>query len=163
MPSRCNFIALSLCAAVLLCVTGQAAIIQAAAAPQSPAPSISQEMIGLQKAFIAAQERGDTEYVKNALADDFTLIETNGGTSGKSDFVRDVHPPERPGPPPIVYDFKVIELDEGCAVVTYQAVFPDSQLEKYQRLSDTWVKQNGQWKLKFQQSTLNLWSAHDLD
>jgi hypothetical protein len=30
-------------------------------------------------------------------------------------------------------------------------------------LSDTWVKQGGQWKLKFQQSTLNLWSSHDLD
>jgi hypothetical protein len=48
-------------------------------------------------------------------------------------------------------------------VVTYKAVFPGSELDKYQHLSDSWVKQNGQWKLKFQQSTLNLWSAHDLD
>jgi len=162
MHNRCLGL-LSTCAAVLLCFSGKATLAQDHAAQQSATPAISQEMIDLQKAFVDAEERGDAEYVKNALADDFTLIETNGGMSEKDDFVRDTKPSERPGPPPILYDFKVIELDEGCAVVTYQAVFPDSKLERYQHLSDTWVKQNGKWKLKFQQSTLNLWSAHDLD
>jgi len=42
-------------------------------------------------------------------------------------------------------------------------VFHGAPLERYQHLSDTWVEQSGAWKLKFQQSTLNLWSAHDLD
>jgi hypothetical protein len=117
----------------------------------------------LQKAFLEAKERGDAEYVKNSLADDFTIIETNGESSGKKEFVRDIRPPERSSLSPILYDFKVIELDQGCAVVTYKAVFPDNQMERYQHLSKTWVKQGGRWELKFQQSTLNLWSAHDLD
>lgn len=130
---------------------------------QSNASSAQQQMIDLQKQFIAAQERGDAEYVKNALADDFVSIETNGNVTEKVDFVRDIHPPERPTTPPTLYEFKVIEVDSNCAVVTYEAVYPGNQLEKYQRLSDTWVKEGNRWKLKFQQSTLNLWSAHDLD
>jgi hypothetical protein len=132
-------------------------------APQSNVSSLQQGLIGTQKAFQAAQERGDADYIKNAVADDFLSIETTGSSSGKRELVRDIHPPEHAEPSPIFYDFGVVQLDDGCAVVTYKAVFPDSQLEKYQHVSDTWVKQAGQWKLKFQQSTLNLWSAHDLD
>ena len=130
---------------------------------QSSQSSLQQELIGMQKAFQNAQEGGDAEYVKNAVADDFLSIEANGNSSGKKELVRDIHPVEHPQPSPILYDFDVVQLDEGCAIVTYKAVFPGSQLEKYQHISDTWVKQAGQWKLKFQQSTLNLWSAHDLD
>jgi hypothetical protein len=163
MQSRCSIVTLSIGTAILLCIPGQAAVVRNVAAQQSATSSIRQEMIDLQKAFVDAEERGDAEYVKNALADDFSLIETNGDSSGTNDFVRDIHPPERPGPSPILYDFEVIELDETCAVVTYQAVFPGNHTERYQHLSNTWVKQGGKWKLKFQQSTLNLWSAHDLD
>lgn len=162
MP-RYHIVPLSICAALLLCVSGMAAFLQDAAAQQSPQSSIRQQMIDLQKAFVEAQERGDAEYVKSVLADDFTSIETNGGTSGKDDLVRDIHPPERPGPSPILYDFKVIELDDACAVVAYNAVFPDSHLDRYQHLSNTWAKRNGKWQMVFQQRTLNLWSAHDLD
>jgi hypothetical protein len=152
-----------LCAVLVLFVSPSSAQGRELAAQQSNTPSIRQELIDLQKALVNAQEHGDAEFVKNAVADDFTSVETNGSTSDKSDFVHDVHPSERPGPAPILYDFKVIQLDEGCAIVTYKAVFPGNQMERYQHLSDTWVKQGNEWKLKFQQSTLNLWSAHDLD
>jgi hypothetical protein len=154
-------VVLFICATGLLCISSQTAFAQDAAA--QPASSIRQEVIDLQKAFVDAEERGDAEYVRNALADDFISIETNGGSSGKNEYTRDIHPPERPGPSPILYDFKVVELDQGCLVVTYNAVFPGSRMERYQHLSNTWVKRDGKWRLKFQQSTLNLWSAHDLD
>lgn len=156
-------VALSLCAGIVLSASARAAEAHEAGPQQSNASSTEQELINLQKAFQNAQERGDAKYVNNAVADDFLSIETNGDSSGRNEFVRDVHPSERPGPAPLLYDFKVLQLDEGCAVVTYKAVFPGNQLERYQHLSDTWVKQGSQWKLKFQQSTLNLWSAHDLD
>jgi len=133
-----------------------------AASEQLNDSSLRQELIELQKAFVNAQERGDAEYVKKAVAEDFVAIETNGSTSERSEFVR-VERPERPGPSPILYDFNIIQLDEDCAVLTYRAVFRASQLERYQHVSDTWVKEDGEWKLKFQQSTINLWSAHDLD
>jgi hypothetical protein len=62
---------------------------------------------------------------------------------------------------PMFYDFNVVTLADNAGVVTYNVVLP-SHIERYQHLSDTWVKENGEWKLKFQQTTLNLWSAHDL-
>jgi hypothetical protein len=130
---------------------------------QQNVPSIQQELIDLQRSFVNSKERGDTDYLRNALADDFMSIETNGSTKDKSDFVGDIGPSEQLGPPPILYDFKVVQLNEATIVVTYCAVFPGNQLEKYQHVSDAWVKQANGWKLKFEQSTLNLWSAHDID
>jgi len=152
-----------LCAVLVLFASASSGQARNLPTQQSSRSSTAQELIDLQKAFVSAQERGDAEYVRNALADDFTSIEANGSTTDKSAVMRDIHPSERPGPPPIFYDFKVQQLDECCAVVTYRAVFPGNQLERYQHLSDTWVRQGSRWKLKFQQSSLNLWSAHDLD
>ncbi len=129
----------------------------------SAASSFDQELINTEKAFLDALERGDAEYVKNAVADDFMVIETNGDSSGKSELVHYVRPPEKPEPKPFLYQFHVVQLDSDCAVVTYNAVFHGAPIDRYQHLSDTWVKQDGQWKLKFQQTTVNLWSAHDLD
>jgi hypothetical protein len=121
----------------------------------------SHELIAVQKAFIAAQERGDAEYVKNAVASGFTGIETNGNTTDRAEFIR-VQPDEKgSGEPPMLYDFKVVQLNRDCAVVTYNGVFFSNPRERYQHVSDVWVNENGNWKLKFQQITLNLWSAHD--
>ena len=153
----------SFCLVLLLSVLGRAGEANRGTRQESNVSSVQQELITAQKAFLDAQERGDVEYVKNAVADDFLSVETNGNSAGKTEFVRDIHPPEHQRPAPILYDFNVVQLDDGCAVVTYKAVFPGSQLERYQHLSDAWVKRSGQWRLKFQQSTLNLWSAHDVD
>jgi hypothetical protein len=152
---------------ILFCVTCVVPLFAAEPLPtntphQQPT-ALQQELIQVQKAFLDAQDRGDAEYVKNAVADDFMVIETNGDGSGKYDLVHSVHPTEHAGPKPILYDFNVVQLDADCAVVSYKAVFPGSQIERYQHRSDTWVKEGGQWKLKFEQATLNLWSAHDLD
>lgn len=117
-------------------------------------------LVALQKAFIAAQERGDAEYVKNAVASGFTGIETNGNITDRAEFIR-VRPDEKPGESPMLYDFRVIQLGENCAVVTYDGVFSSNPRERYQHVSDVWVNEDGHWKLKFQQITLNLWSAHD--
>jgi hypothetical protein len=124
--------------------------------------SFQQELMNTQKAFLDAMDRGDADYVTNTVADGFMLIETNGDSSGKSELLHDLKP-EKPGPKPILYDFNVVELDQNCAVVTYKAVFHGAPIDRYQHLSDTWVRQAGRWKLKFQQATVNLWSAHDLD
>jgi hypothetical protein len=151
-----------ICLAVLLISPAFAGNARGKASQQAGPSSPRQDFVALQKAFIAAQERGDAAYVKNAVAEDFTGIDTNGDTTGYAEFI-EVERGEKPGKPPILYDFRVIQLDEDCAVVTYNAVFPGNQLERYQHVSDTWVNEDGHWKLKFQQSTLNLWSAHDLD
>ncbi|MGA7908014.1 MAG: nuclear transport factor 2 family protein, partial [Candidatus Sulfotelmatobacter sp.] len=61
------------------------------------------------------------------------------------------------------YDFKVVEVGEDAAVVTYDAVVREALQEdqgpppRYQHFSSVWVKQGGQWKLKFHQATATHW------
>ena len=150
-----------ICAAVLLTSSAfAAAAARGKSSQQADGSSPRQDFVALQRAFIAAQERGDAEYVKNAVADDFTGIESNGDPTDRAEFIR-VGQGEKPGQSPILYGFRVIHLDENSAVVTYNAVLPANQIDRYRHMSDTWVNEDGHWKLKFQQSTLNLWSAHD--
>ncbi|MBV9482112.1 MAG: nuclear transport factor 2 family protein [Acidobacteria bacterium] len=152
---------------VSLAIPGTTWALQGAPSPPlrtSSENSISAEdLINRQRAFLEALERGDAEYVKNILADDFVVIDTNGDTAGKLELLRSLNPEAHSQAKPILYQFRVVALDPTCVVVTYNAVFHGAPLERYQHLSDTWVQQGGEWKLKFQQSTLNLWSAHDLD
>ena len=122
-----------------------------------------QNLIDTQKAFIDAFERGDVNYVKSVVADDFMVIVPNGDIADREELIGAVHPRQsKDGPRAIFYDFKIVPLNDSAAVVTYNAVLPDNNPERYQHLSYTWVKQDGKWKLKFLQTTLNLWSAHDL-
>jgi len=149
-----------ICVTLLLTRAALVADARGKSSQQADGSSPHQDLVALQKAFIAAQGRGDAEYVKNAVADDFTGIESNGDTTDRAEFIR-LSQSEKLGQSAIFYGFRVIQLDEDCAVVTYNAVFPADQTDRYQHMSDTWVNQDGHWKLKFQQSTLNLWSAHD--
>lgn len=152
--------------AFIVAILTAVAVAEASANTPHQAPAASafdQELINNEKAFLDAVERGDAQYVKNAVADDFMVIETNGDSSGKAELVHGVKPAQKPEPKPFLYQWHVVQLDSDCAVVTYNAVYHGAPIDRYQHLSDTCVKQNGQWKLKFEQTTVNLWSAHDLD
>ena len=126
------------------------------------ATPFQQQLIDTQKAFLEALRRGDAAYVNNAVASDFELIAPNGDMADRSEVVGYVQAPkDNKEPEPILYDFKVVQLSDSAAIVTYNAVFQGSN-HRYQHLSNTWVREGNQWKLKFQQSTVNLWSADDL-
>jgi hypothetical protein len=147
--------------------TGGVPVVPAAEALEHPSPPkpltpFAQTVVGAQKAFLEAFEKGDSAYVKNAIADDFVVIGPNGDSGTKAELLEYVRPSEHKGPAPIMYDFNVVQLSDSAAVVTYKLATPHGGLERYQHLSDTWVKVGDQWKLKFEQTTLNLWSAHDL-
>lgn len=131
--------------------------------PEPKLTAFERELLDAQKALFAAIKRGDTAYVSNAVANDFVAITANGDPGGKGEVVEAAVPAkgQKEKPQPLFYDFKVVQLSDNAGVVTYNVVFP-SHIERYQHLSDTWVKEGSQWKLKFQQTTLNLWSAHDL-
>ena len=119
----------------------------------------AQAVLDAQKAAIEALKKGDAEFFRRTLTDDFTAIVTTGDMAGKDDFVEGVAGLH--GKDLRFYDFKVLPLNENAAVVTYNAVLP-GEGARYQHLSNVWVKQGDQWKLKFQQSTPNLWSLGDI-
>ena len=154
-------------------VTGLALIVPihllaAQPADSVPSPAFSpaatpfqQQLIDTQKAFLDAMRRGDAAYVSKAVANDFELIAPNGDVADRSEVLEYVRPSkDNKEPEPILYDFRVLQLSDSAAVVTYNGVFPGSN-HRYMRMSNTWVKEGDQWRLKFQQSTINLFSADD--
>lgn len=128
--------------------------------------AFQQSMIEAEKAFLTAVERGDRQYVEHAVAQDFLAVDSNGSTSNRADLIESVRPSTVPKTgkeeKPILYFFEVVPLNDSAAVVSYDAVRPGDH-PRYVHISDTWVKQEGQWTLKFSQSTPNIWSAADLD
>jgi hypothetical protein len=137
---------------------------QAMAADSQHLTPFAQSLLDTENAFLAAMERGDAPYAKNVVAEDFVGVGSNGDSSGKSDLLDDLHPVKQASDKGrrILYFFEVVPLNDGAAVVTYDVVRPGEH-PRYLHVSDTWVKQGEQWKLKFRQATPNLWSALDLD
>jgi hypothetical protein len=129
---------------------------------------LQQELINTQRAFMDAVEHHDLDYVKNAIADDFVGIGTTGDADHKSDVLAGLRvdpsrkEKDKKEEKPILYFFNVVPLNDGAAVVTFDIANPAAN-PRYLHVSDTWVKQGDQWKLKFHQSTPNRWSATDLD
>jgi hypothetical protein len=127
-----------------------------------PQSTLEQTLINSEKNLMEAMQRGDVAYVRDDVSDDFYGIGTNGDSYGKADLLEGMHEDgSKKKGKPMLYFFQVIPLNDGAAVVTYDMVKPGEH-PRYQHISNTWVKQGDRWKLKFQQSTPNLWSANDL-
>jgi hypothetical protein len=127
---------------------------------RTPTP-FEQAAIANEKNLIEAKKKDDAAFFKHTLADDFTLVGIDGqllegqeaaGGLGDSDLA-ELTP----------YSMKVVALGDDGAVVTYDAVVRETPQEdqgpppRYQHFSSVWIKQDGEWKLKFHQSTATHW------
>ena len=126
----------------------------------SPVSAFEQELVTNQNQFAQALAEKNVAYMRQAVADDFRGIGTNGDFYDKDELVGSAHE----GLPKDlrVYDVQVVRLNDDSAVVTYNLIMPGAR-PRYRHMSDTWAKDGGKWKLKFQQYTPNLWSATDFD
>ena len=132
-----------------------------AQAPQSkPLSPFEQDLVINQNRYVQAFAEKDTAYVNQAIADDFKGIGTNGDFYDKEELAGSVH--WGLSKDVRAYDVEVVRLTDDSAVVTYNLIVPGSR-PRYRHMSDTWARDNGKWKLKFQQVTANLWSATDFD
>lgn len=131
---------------------------------QAPAPKpvspFDQQLIANEKRFLQAMVEKNAVQVSQTVSDDFQGVATNGDLYDKGEIVSSAQ--EGLPKDTLSYDFHVVPLDEDCAVVTYNLVVPGGH-PRYQRMAATWTKIDGQWKLKFEQVTPNLWSAKDVD
>jgi hypothetical protein len=129
--------------------------------PSSKAiPAFDQQLIDQQKQLLQATQSKNSTAVERAIADDFQGIETNGDFYDKEDVVDTAQ--KGMSKDTRAYDFRVVKLTDGSAVVAYNLIVPGER-PRYRHMADTWAKIDGHWKLKFRQITPNLWSATDLD
>jgi hypothetical protein len=130
-------------------------------APASkPISTFDQQLIERQKEFLRTIRSKDSKAVDRAIADDFRGIGTNGDLYDKDEVVKSAQ--DGMAKDPRAYDFKVVKLNDGSAVVAYNLIVPGER-PRYRHMADTWAKIDGRWELKFRQITPNLWSANDLD
>jgi hypothetical protein len=127
------------------------------------AQSVNHSSSPLEDALIAntgaiheAQKTKNADLLKHILSDDFLQVGSEGHLHPRAEFVDEA----RDGglKDYSLYNFKVHSVDENTAIVTYNAIIqmPEGDTgaaPRYQILSDLWVKDGENWKLKFQQAT----------
>lgn len=126
---------------------------------------LQQTLIDAQQRAANAEIKKDAAFFSQTLAENYTEVDTNGDTSDREDVIKGISDSDITNI--LLYDFKLVPLNDGAAVLTYDRVIlrtkRDFGSRRYQHVSSTWVKEGDQWKLKFQQVTPNQWSANDFD
>jgi hypothetical protein len=149
-----------------ICITIASVVLSASLMPVlAQTNPLQQTLIDAQQAAANAQIKKDPSFFANMLAEDFIEVDATGDTSDRDDFVKGV--PDSDITNILLYNFKLVPLNDGAAVLTYDKVILRTKMDfgsrRYQHVSSTWVKSGDNWKLKFQQITPNQWSANDFD
>ncbi len=142
---------------VLLC---SAIALAQSAEPAKPLTPLQQTIIGNEKSFIAAAKKGDAEYFKRTLADDYSQVGIDGQVHDRQEVLGEL---SSGGAELTPYNLAAVDLGGGAAIVTYDLIMrvPPSEDQgpppRYQHWSSVWVKQGDVWKVKFQQTTPTHW------
>jgi hypothetical protein len=142
--------------ACLLClsIAGFAQASQNQAKPLSP---LEQTLITNTKAVSEAQKARDVAFLKRTLTDDFLAVGSEGKLHDREEMLGSAHQGELQDY--YAYNLRLVPVNAEAAIVTYDCVIhmPEGDAPgmapRYQHISDLWVKQDEQWRLKFQQST----------
>jgi len=116
---------------------------------------LEQILIANTKAVPAAWKKKDADFFKRTLTDDFLEVAIDGRVYGKNDVLEGVHMADVQEYSP--YDAQVVPINESAAIVTYDCIvrmtLGEEPVPRYQHITDVWVKQGDEWRLKFQQAT----------
>jgi len=134
-----------------------AAFSQASGNQAKPLSPLEQALIANTKAIPEAQKTKDVAFLKRVLTDDFIAVGSEGKLHDKEEALGSARDGELKDY--YTYNLRVLPVNDEAAIVTYDCVIhmPEGDAPgmapRYQHISDLWVKQDDQWRLKFQQST----------
>jgi hypothetical protein len=134
----------------------------AQSAPQASDPD-AQSLIAKSRAVLESEKGKDIATLNTLLAEDFRSIDLAGDFSSrreilgsaKEGFLKDF----------IFYEPQALRVDNDSILVFYNSAITLSDavvkelaednltLPRYSKVSDLWVRQGGDWKLKFEQVT----------
>jgi hypothetical protein len=125
------------------------------AADSPEASPLAEQLMSLEKALPEAQKKHDRDFYNRTLTDDFISIGSDGKVHPRTEIMGDF--PSTQLAEYRMYNMQVVPLNDNAAVVTYDVIVRmvhyDDETPRYQHVSSVWVKQGGEWKLKFQQAT----------
>jgi hypothetical protein len=99
----------------------------------------------------------DVNGIKSLLTDDFDYVGGDGRLHHRDELIGDMQDGT-------LRDFKLyepeaVQIDSNAALLTYNAILDmregddPGMAPRYQKVSDLWVKQGNEWRLKFEQAT----------
>lgn len=109
------------------------------------------------RAVAEALTKRDADFLKRTLTDDFREVWSDGHLHPKGELLEAAQ--EGAVQEFTIYNLRVLPVDDSAAIVTYEGMIkmpegdPPGMAPRYQHISDLWVKQDGQWRLRFQQFT----------
>jgi hypothetical protein len=122
-----------------------------------PLTPLEQMLFSNTKAIPEAQKTKDVAFLKRTLTDDFLAVGSEGHLHDKEDVLAGAHDGELKDY--YAYNLRVVPVNDEAAIVTYDCVIhmPEGDAPgmapRYQHISDLWVRQDDQWRLRFQQAT----------
>ena len=125
--------------------------------PSKPLSPLEQSLIASTTAIPQAQKTRKVALLKRTLTDAFVGVGSEGKLHDKEEILSSAREGELKDY--YAYNLRVLPVNDAAAVVTYDCVIhmPEGDAPgmapRYQHISDLWVKQDEQWRLKFQQST----------
>jgi hypothetical protein len=150
---KLGFICLSCCSIAF----SIASFAQASGNQPKPLSPLEQTLITNTKSIPEAQKNKDVPFLKRTLTDDFVAVGSEGRLHDKEEILGSAHEGELKDY--YAYNLRVVPVNDEAAIVTYDCVIhmPEGDAPgmapRYQHISDLWVKQDDQWRLRFQQST----------
>jgi hypothetical protein len=126
----------------------------AATAPAGPDEKV---LIANSHALAQALKTRDLGFLQRTLTDDFHQVWSDGQVHAKAEILGEFE--EAPIQEFSPYNLRVLPVSDGAALVTYDCILkmpegdPPNLAPRYQHISDLWIKQDGQWRLRFQQFT----------
>jgi hypothetical protein len=142
--------------ACMLCLS-TVTFAQAQGKASKPLSPLEQVLIANTKAVPEAQKSKNVDFLKRTLTDDFVFVGSEGRLHDKEEIIETARDGELKDY--YTYNLRVVPVDDEAAVVTYDCIvhMPEGDAPgmapRYQHISDLWVKQDDQWRLKFQQAT----------
>jgi hypothetical protein len=145
--------------AFVACLICFSAITLAQSAGHLPKPlsPLEKALIANTKVVLEAQKTKNVDFLKHTLTDDFVFVGSEGKLHEKEEVVESARNGELKDY--YTYNLRVLPVDENSALVTYDCIIhmPEGDAPgmapRYQHISDLWVKQGDQWRLRFQQAT----------
>ncbi len=149
-----SFIVSLLCFSISISMVGLAQGPGNAPKPMSP---LEHALIASTNAVPEAQKTRNVDFLKHTLTDDFVFVGSEGKLHDKEEILESARDGELQDY--YTYNLRVLPVDDDAAIVTYDCIIhmPEGDAPgmapRYQHISDLWVKQDDQWRLRFQQAT----------
>ena len=143
---------------VLAVLLGTVCAAQFAPNTSKPLTPLEQTLIASSNAVPEAQKARNVDLLKRTLTADFLAVGSEGKLHDKEEVLQSTREGELKDYS--TYNLRVVQVNDEAAIVTYDCIIhmPEGDAPglapRYQHISDLWVKQDDQWRLKFQQATV---------